>query len=88
MGPGQRNRSGSKVGGGRAERMETEEVARGVSFLWAPSGDGTRAEGLALSKSRRLFLFPEVGGPRVRGEDGSAEQQWEPRTQKAKGVHT
>ena len=44
MGPGQRNRSGSKVGGGRAERMETEEVARGVSFLWAPSGDGTRAE--------------------------------------------
>ena len=29
------------------ERMETEEVAHGVSFLWAPSGDGTRAEGLA-----------------------------------------
>ena len=32
------------------EGMETEEVARGRSFLRAPSGDGTRAEGLALNK--------------------------------------
>lgn len=49
------------------EGMETEEVARGGSFLRAPSGDGTRAEGLALNKKTDSFPFPEVGGPRVRG---------------------
>lgn len=48
--------------------METEAVAPGVSFLRAPSGDGTRAEGLALSKSKRTLPLPPGGRAKRKGE--------------------
>ena len=54
-------------GRGRVEGMETEEVAHGISFLWAPSGDGTRAEGLALSKSRQTLPLPWGGRAKAKG---------------------
>lgn len=42
------------------EGMETEEVAHGRSFLRAPSGDGTRAEGLALNKKMDSSPSPSL----------------------------